>query len=76
MALQKLERVLKELDNNRLRQPGIWSKKSMRTARGLIVDEASASAVAQQISNEIAKAGVLEGISIESSNVKKTKYDG
>ena len=76
MALQKLERVLKELDNNRLRHPGIWSKKSMRTARGLIVDEASASAVAQQISNEIAKTGVLEGICNESSNVMKTKYEG
>ena len=75
-ALNALKEVLEQLDDSRLRHPSIWSEKSMRTARGLLVDEATASLVAQQISKEITRAGLFEGICNNTSNAIKSKYEG
>ena len=57
-----LKRTLEKLEKNVVRYNSMWPPRLSKTARALMLDEAYAVSIAQQISHRISKSGIFEGM--------------
>lgn len=74
----KLKQSLNDLDAKAKTYPTIWSENSVRLAKGMMIDEATSSCVAQLLTAEIVnnKSGVLSYIKNNHETTTQRKYEG
>ena len=71
-----LEPMLNEIDKKAQEHPDMWTPDSVSAAKGMVVDEAAAACVAQQVTADIINSNLLSGITNDSENLIKRKYEG
>ena len=78
LTTSKLKQMLEEIDMKAQKHPEVWTPDSVSAAKGLMVDEAAAACVAQQLTADIInnKFSLLSGITNDSENLIKRKYEG